>query len=307
MTLQQKLADRLHGVTWHGDEYFSCECVFDTHEKPAMLVYGDGWYCLSCTRGGTLEYLEKNITKLPYKPSVHKSKILPRWTSWERRYGDIDGIVKAAHQNVLKGNDVFFKRRKLDEFIEKGQFGLLDGWIVIPVFDEHKVVRDIVVRAIRQDSVKYVVSIYNQNDSRPLYSPDWDRVKNSPNLFVTYGMFTVWSFEALSLPGVSGITGKSLNAELLDRFQKPIYIVPDRDEETAAFHLANGLGWRGKVLQIDWPDDCSDLDDIHRIYGNVALKEYLENAMKEITHATDNRVNMVSGQPGEFWAGSQGG
>lgn len=261
MTPQQRLAERLSSVTWHG-EYFSCDCVFDSHSRPALLVWEDGAYCMSCGKGWSLEYLEKNLSSIPYRPSVRKSKILPRWKQWEERFGDINGIVEYAHNNVLKGNDTYYKKRKIDQFIKRGKFGLLEGWSVFPIFDKSGQIVDVVVRAIRQKGVKYVVSIYN-NDVRPLYVPNWERVNKTNHIYIVYGIITVWRLEEIGLAGITGITGKSLHPDLLKDFQVPMTIIPDYNEEKDAFRLAGQLGWRGNVKLIDWPDyRCSDLDDV---------------------------------------------
>lgn len=275
MSLQHRLADRLHSVEWHGD-YFSCECVFDSHEKPALLVYNDGYYCMSCAKGGSLEYLEQHVSNIPSRPTVHKHKLLPRWRNWETRYGDMEGIAKAAHQNVLKGNWMYFKHRKIDQFIEQGMFGLMDGWALFPVLDKNREVIDIVVRSIRQKGMKYVIRPYDGDEPRPLYVPNWERVNKADHIYIVYGIVTAWALESIHQPVVTGITGKSLNAELLHEFQKPITVIPDYNEEKDGAKLVHSLGWRGKLKLIDWPDyACEDLDDIRKNYGDEKLAELL--------------------------------
>ena len=262
VNLQEKLADKLENVRW-ADSYFYCLCPKHDDHRNSMLVWKDYFKCYGCGFQGRLEKLEAFIGSTPVKsrPSS-KSIILPQWRNWEKRYGDMPEIVQVAHRNVLNGNDVYFKHRKIDQFIEPGMFGLLDGWAVFPVFNRNKEVIDVVVRAIRQMGAKYVVSIYNQ-DERPLYVPNWDRVLKSDHLFVVYGIITAWALEAIGEPVVTGITGKSLKASLLDPFQLPITVVPDYNEEKDAAHLVSQLGWRGKLKLIDWPDfKCEDLDDV---------------------------------------------
>jgi len=273
MSLQQRLADKLHGA-WHGN-YFSCECCFESHEKPALLCYEDGFFCMSCGKRGSLEYLEKNITNLPLKPPQYKSKILPRWKNWEKRYGDMEGIAQAANNKVIKGGDIYFKNRKINQFIKQGKFGILDQWALFPILDKNGNVIDIVVRGIRQRGVKYVIRPYLGDEARPLYVPNWERVNKADHIYIVYGIVTAWALEAIGEPCVTGITGKSLNADLLKDFQVPITVIPDYNEERDGAKLVNNLGWRGKLKLISWPDNTSDLDDVRTKYGESFLAELI--------------------------------
>jgi len=48
----------------------------------------------------------------------------------------------------------------------------------------------------------------------------------------------------------------------LDEYRKQIIILPDKGEEDTARKLASRLGWRGKVLVLDYPDGCKDPNDL---------------------------------------------
>jgi len=109
-----RLLDKLDGKEY--DSYFSAWCPFDEHKAPALLVYEDGYFCMSCERGGTLDYLENNLSILPTKQPVY-SGLSPKWTQWEKRYGCMDNIADIAHRFVLQGNDLYFKNRKLAMFL----------------------------------------------------------------------------------------------------------------------------------------------------------------------------------------------
>lgn len=267
MSLQDRLADELYLKKIR--HYYYGHCPFHDDVHHSFILYPDYFLCKANTCGvrGNIQKLQTMLATIPYqaKPSTKRS-ILPRWKKWEK-YGDIAEIAHVAHQNVLKGNDVYYKKRKLDQFIQQGMFGLLDGWATIPVFDRKNKIVDIVARAIRQPDVKYILRPYDGDAPRPLYSPNWDRVLKSDHLYVVYGMLTVWALEAIGEPAVTGITGKFSNPELLNDFQKPIIVIPDYGEERTASDLVSKLGWRGRLKLIDFPYDCDDLDDIHRIYG----------------------------------------
>ena len=276
--LQESLFDKLEGSRWSGNErYFACWCPFDTHHKPALLVFNDGYTCLSCGTSGDLEYLNRFLSKgtinVLQKRSTVLKPILPKWSSWQRRYETLEGIADAAHRIADNGMRGYFQKRKIDQFFEQGFFGRLDGWYLFPVFNrEHEIV-DIVVRAgngKKDKGAKYVVSSMNDGE-RPLYVPNWERVIRSDVLYIVFGIITAWSMEAIGLPCATGITGKSLNPELLRDFHKQIIVIPDYDEDNAGVKLVNGLGWRGKLKLVDFPSSCSDLDDVRVQFGNNAL------------------------------------
>ena len=266
--LQLSLFDKLQDSYWlDNNRYFACYCPFDVHKTRALLVYEDGFICKSCGASGTLKYLENHVSDTPLRPTIQKSNVLPRWARWERNYIDIEGIAKVAHKSLTPDRAGYFRNRKIDQFINKGMFGLLDGWLTFPVFDaDHKII-DIVVRngGRKDKDVKYVLKPYKEKVIRPLYTPDWDKVLKSSRIIVCYGILDVWSFEAVGLPAVTGITGKTINPELFTNFQnKEFIIIPDEGEEPDAYRLAGQLGWRGSVHRVNYPYSVKDPDEYRR-------------------------------------------
>jgi len=244
-----------------------------------MLVYEDGMFvCLSCGKKGNLKYLDK-VTGSHFIPQRNNtvSRVLPRWRKWEEKYGDLEGIIFAAHRTLKRYPKFqeYFKKRKIYEYIDEGNIGYLDGWATFPVYSsEHKII-DVVVRTISgKGDVRYVVHP-DTSEMRPLYVPSWDKVNQSQTVYVVYGIIDAISLYLAGLPSVTGVTGKSLKAELLKPLGKRFIIVPDADEEKEAYKLANKLGWRGRVQKIDYPSNCKDPDDIRKEYGNTALLNLL--------------------------------
>ena len=275
--LYNVLMERMEGRPY--SNYFSAFCPFDTHKTPALLVHDDGGFvCLSCGKKGNLQYLDK-VTGSHFIPQRDDtvSKVLPRWRNWEQKYGSLEGIADVAHKSLLRNKpyQTYFKRRKIYEFSEEGYLGYLDGWITFPVFDARHSICDIVVRSIsKQTDVRYVVHP-GMDDSRPLYVPSWERVNHSQTVYVVYGLVDAISLHLAGLPSLTGITGKSLSAELLRPLGKRFVIIPDAGEETEARKLANKLGWRARVKQLDYEDGCKDPDDVRKTFGN----EYLLHAI----------------------------
>lgn len=273
--LYEQLLEKLDGHPY--SNYFSAWCPFDRHKTPALLVHDDGLFvCMSCGKKGTHEFLWKKVGSHYLPPFQHDtvSKVLPRWRMWEEKYGDLEGIAQAAHRTLVRNPNyqTYLKRRKIYEFTNEGCLGYLDSWITFPVFDTtHKVV-DIVVRSLARDGdVRYVVHPADSHTNRPIYVPSWEKVTESECVYVVYGIIDAISLHLAGLPVLTGVTGKSLHADLLKPLRKRFIILPDEGEEKDAIQLANKLGWRAKVKKLDYPEDIKDPDGIRRAYGNEKL------------------------------------
>jgi DNA primase len=272
------LLERMEGRKY--SNYFSAFCPFDRHKAPALLVYDDGMFvCLSCGKKGSLKYLDK-VTGSHFIPQRNDtvSQVLPRWRKWEEKYDDLEGIVQAAHRNLKRYPkfQVYFKKRKIEEFIDEGVLGYLDGWICFPVFETSGKIVDIVVRSsTNRDDIRYVISPIGIHSHTFLYIPSWETVNAAQTVYVVYGIIDAISLHLVGLPVVTGVTGKSLSPDLLKPLGKRFIIVPDMGEETEAYKLANKLGWRARVKEVAYPQDTKDTDDIRRQFGN----EYLLQAL----------------------------
>lgn len=232
--------------------------------------------CLSCNKIWKHEQLDRKIGKhyIPTQRNDTVSKLLPQWRKWEEKYGSLEEIVEFAHRSLKKHKQFqkYLKERKIDEYIDEGMLGYLDGWTIFPVRNGSQDIVDLVVRSTKRDrDVRYVVRPSNHDICHPLYVPSWRRVNQSSTVYVVYGLIDSISLHLAGLPSVTGVTGKSLSPELLKPLGKRFIIVPDDGEELEAHKLANKLGWRAKVKKMNWPDQCKDTDDIRRLYGNKAL------------------------------------
>lgn len=284
MSLQTRLAESLDKVSWHG-HYFSACCVFHHNvNTPALLVYPDRYYCKSCGASGTLAYLDKRLHGVTAKGRVHKDapQILPRWKRWQAKFEDVAELCAFAHSNLKRFKDdrYFFKQRKIDQFIDEGFFGSLEGWLVFPVFDRERKIVDAVIRAgpSKSKDVRYAVYPIAESNANSLYVPNWSAVLKADKIFIVYGIIDSWTLYSIDLPVITGITGKSLSAENIKPLNKMSMIIPDRYEEKDAHKLARDLGWSAEVVRVKWPDSCKDTDDIRVKLGTSKLKKIiLEN------------------------------
>lgn len=269
MSLYTSLQERLNGHIYNG--YFACLCPFHDDHSPSFFVREDGsWYCKSnsChSHGKTLEQLERKLGGHDVKVQKGKSQVLPRWREWENKYGDLEGIADFAHRHA---EHWYFKERKIDEFFELGYFGSLDNWVLFPVFDIKHKIQNIVVRHTKKKDVRYAIK-HTEENKPLLYCPNWRRVQESDTIFIPFGIIDSWAFEACNLASVTGITGKSLSAELLAPLNREIVFIPDYGEEKEAHQLANRLGWKAHVKRLKYEDNEKDPDQVRRFHGNEYL------------------------------------
>lgn len=276
MSLYESLQEKMEGRRYNG--YFHACCPFPHNgrleEHPSFFVYEDGRFrCASCLKTGTLNYLHKylggNDTKMR-KPA--RPQVLPRWKLWEEKYGDLTGIAKYAHQSCKRYPQFmwYFKERKIDQFFDLGFFGMIDNWALFPVFDVNHKIQNIVVRHTIKKDTRYAIK--HVEDSQPLlYVPNWRRVQGSDTIYVPFGIVDSWAFEACELASVTGITGKSLSADLLKALGKRIVLVPDEYEEKEAHQIANKLGWRARVKRLVYPEGAKDPDGLRINFGSDFL------------------------------------
>lgn len=270
-----QLQEKLNGHIYNG--YFTSLCPFHDDHSPSFFVWEDGKYkCKTCGKSGSLDYLNRYLGGHDIKTSKSKSQVSPQWKLWEHKYGDLDGIAEHAHEVCKKfPNEMWYmKQRKIDQFFEFGYFGMIENWMLFPVFDIKHKIQNIVVRNTKKKDIRYVIK--HIDDSKPLlYCPNWERVMRSDMVYVPFGIVDSWAFEDIGLACVTGITGKSLSYELLSKLDKKYIFVPDYKENNEAHCLANRLGMMNDVLDLTYPEHTKDPDEVRTKYGNNYLLELL--------------------------------
>jgi hypothetical protein len=154
------------------------------------------------------------------------------------------------------------------------KLGIRENWLLFPIYDD----ADNVVGAVARDgeggtsSAKYVCP--SRQDPNMIYVPSWDNVKINNYVICTFGIIDAVSLYVLGIPAFSTTNGKRINPDALDWCRKPIIFFPDKGEEEDARRIANQLGWRGHVIECDYPDDAKDPNDL-LINHKDMLKELL--------------------------------
>jgi hypothetical protein len=267
------IVDLLDNPHKYGD-YIACNCNFHDDSSPSMLVYENTFFCKACGMHGSLEYLYRKLSgfdtvskvKIPVKPN----RGMGLWRKWLYEFEDVPSICKEAHKYLVSAPSPYLRRRKIQSVVQSSYIGLMNSFFIFPVFDkEHKII-GAVARAsptIQTKEVRFSVS----PDCNALYVPDWKRVLESEYLIVVFGIFDALGLSICGFPVVTGISGASFNADLLDEFRKPIYVIPDKGEERQALSLISQLDWRGSPLFLDFPDECKDTADIREKFDDETL------------------------------------
>lgn len=244
-------------------KYFACECPYDQHQTPALLVYQDGWFrCLSCGVTGTYDRLWRKLSGQEVVISV------PERMMWHppaaaKTIGEQESFCMSAYECLTANIDTlgwYLRMRGVLGRVDSCRLGWNAGWYTIPVYSREHTFEGYVMRAS--------IAIQHATGRRfnmprgmggKMYVPDWHMLESAPFILVVYGIFDALALSELRLPVCTDTSGKKgFRPEWLDAYRKPVYIIPDKGEELDGRKLANELGWRGKPILLDYPDGIKD-------------------------------------------------
>lgn len=250
------------------DRYIACRCIFHSPDNnPSLFIYEDGFRCASCGKFGNTQQLLNQLknNRIPFKPTI-SNNIQPRnpFTNWINKFGSLAKVCWIAHQQAIKNpHHITYltqKRGLTMKTVKELGLGVLNGWYTIPFKDGRKVL-GATSRVGQHAPYRLYVNPKGQSPDL-LYVTDYDRVQSSDKIYLTFGIFDAITLYQLGLASMSTTTGKRLNPEALDKFRKPIYIIPDVGEEKEGHKLAGEIGWRGKVMELP-QDGKKDVSDIY--------------------------------------------
>lgn len=287
MKLFYQITEKLqhcHIYNGNGNEYATSFCPFHTNTNtPAFFVYPDWYKCSSCNAQGPLSKLWVKLSgEIRVSHTTTKTNLgIPPWRSWIKQYGDYEAAALSAHKTAVGMPSLigYLKKRKISEFTELGKFGWIGGWLSFPVMDEFG---DIVDWTLRAHPSKHIVSRYvvrprlSKNEPHHLYVPDWKRFQEADTVHCCFGIIDSWALYAAGFASCTGISGKSIDPKLFEDVRKNIKVVPDMWEEEAGMKLVHGLGWRGELMDIDYPSDCKDASDILTLHSVEKLQEIMK-------------------------------
>ena len=252
--------------------YVLGRCPFHDDTHPSLWVGQKGRFkCYGCGVSGTVEYLWSRISGNTVQASETKHR------SWRIR-GSLEEYVEEKHQTLVAVPSLqeYLRRRKLDDMIVPAKLGWDDGWYVIPVFGPEKV-EGVVWRADSHTQKATGMRYLTPAGQPPLLMRGTHvrcgQIGTSGSgpasngfgmvLWIVFGTLDVLCLSKFKVACVTATGGKnSFNPSWADTFRCKVNIWPDKGEEETARKLARQLDWRGRVVEIEWPDDSKDVNDL---------------------------------------------
>jgi len=259
------------------DHYICALCPFHDDTRPSFFVYEDSYKCFSCdAKGKTSDLLDKLSLISGNVVPTKKYYFTNPWTIWMRSHSLIR-ITEQAHLQCIENNKtIYMKERGINlQTIKDLRLGYRDNWIVFPIFDQHNHVIGGTARAGKDKVTESKYINPKGQDPDMLFVPSWQRVIDKQTVFLTFGIIDAISIYQLGYASMSTTTGKRLNPDALSGIRKKIVIIPDDGEVVEAVWLSANLGWRGKVMKIEWADGMKDVNDLF-IRHRPHLEELLQ-------------------------------
>lgn len=251
--------------------YASALCLWHDDQSPSLLIYHDGFFiCQGCGEQGGFNKLYLKLCQVrghrPLKRQLSAAPGLdfPAWS-------DKTGMQTVWEQSVrtlekYPGLRWYIEKRGLgEEAWETYSLGWYNEWIIIPVLDPQGQLQGLVARATpgiqKATGMRYMIPA----GQPPMpYVPNWARLLSEPAVFTCFGVLDAISIDRLGFGVMTGTNGKDhLDPAWLDAYRKPIGVIFDKGEYQAAAHprLMSGLDWRGRLLQLHYPDGLKDPND----------------------------------------------
>lgn len=251
--------EKLEQAHYYDVGYIVSLCIFHSESRPSLFIYPDMYRCASCGHWGKTSDLLEKLDKTHIYPHQEQSYSHNPFTRWLKD-NTLSKVIHIANINLpIK----YISDRGISPDIQRQlHLGLLDGWITFPIMNDKGKIIGAVARAgeDNRSKSKYILP-YKQSPDL-LYVTDWGRFVTQTNLYLTYGILDAITLYAAGFAAMSTTTGKRINPSAFDKIRKHIIIIPDLSEEREALKLAAKLGWRGKVVQLPYPDGCKDVNDL---------------------------------------------
>ena len=260
------------------DRYIVGLCPFHDDGDPSLMVWPDGWFnCLGCNRHGSWKQL---YNKLKGQDIILRPETRRSWNG-PVIHGSLEDITYQAHIDLTNFSSLgwYIEERGLSNRIEINEIGYHEGWYTFPVLDKDGNFVTTVFRSTPVVQQASGIRYYVKHDRLP-YVPDWRRVEKGDYILVCYGIMDALTLADLGYPVMTGTSGKTFNYEWLETYRKAIYIIPDKHEEEDAYELARNLQFRGRVINLEYPDGYKDCNDFYHKRKGEVLRHQLENAIR---------------------------
>ena len=273
------VAEYLSNVSLHG-EYLTALCPFHDDKHPSFFVNEEYYNCMGCqTNGKTIDLIPR-LEGEEVHTYEETERVRNPFMGWIKRYKSLSGALIQAYrvgQQFPTQMSYVIDRGLTDESIKRYRIGWLDGWITFPALDRNKKVIGATARLIRGNA-RYMTPKDQNKDV--LFIPDWSRLNNFSYVYLVFGIMDALTMAQAGYPVITTMTGINPHPEPFSGIRKTIYVIPDKGEEKQGTKLVAGLGWRGRLVKIDWPEGCKDINDVW-VKDNSLLKRILHPVISE--------------------------
>lgn len=268
MSTLDLVAEKLEGAKNYG-KYIASLCPFHNDKRPSFFVYEDTYRCLACGAHGSTASLIHKLSNVPDKVRIfNEPQSRNPFTGWIAKWG-LHGCVDIGYRNLEKNPSHYLQSRGIDiECQNSLRIGILDGFLIFPIFNHWQELVGAVARVGENNTSTSKYYLPKNQDSKLLYVPSWERIKEHEEVFVTFGIIDAISLYCMGYASASTTTGQSVSVEAFERIRKRIIFIPDKLEEESALKIAAKLSWRGDVITLPYPLHTKDVNDIFRIDRN---------------------------------------
>lgn len=282
-----KYEDFLHKLPQAEDKgrYIVGVCPFHPDNSPSLLVFQDGYFhCLGadCARSGTWKTLWNRLSGQPVQ-------VVPEKRIYYRSPGnllidDYGSKEEGAYQSYIdlvrfSNFQWYLELRGLVDAMDIHEIGYHRGWYTFPVRDSEYKFENVIFRAAPH--VQDALNMRYWADGQPsMYVPDWQLLHKEDYIVLVFGIMDALTLNKFRIPVISPTHGHTFDANWLNDFRKPIYVLPDKGEERSGLRIAANLGWRGQLVRLDWPLGVKDPNDFLKTGKQEELLRQLERKIK---------------------------
>jgi hypothetical protein len=249
--------------------YIVAACPFHSDNSPSLLIYPDGYFhCLGadCARSGTWKTLWNKLSGQPIQVTAER-RIHYRSPArlLEEDYDSREEGAYQAYINLSRYETFqwYLQMRGVTDAIDLHEIGYHRGWYTFPVWDREYKFQNVIFRAAPH--VQQAIDMRYWADGQPsMYVPDWQLLFKGDYIVIVFGILDALTLNKFRFPVISPTHGHIFDPNWINEFRKPIYVIPDKGEEKAGLRLVADLGWRGRLIRLNWPAGLKDANDFLR-------------------------------------------
>ncbi len=265
-------------------KYILGVCPFHSDNSPSLLVFKDGWFlCLAadCSVNNRWVVLWNRLKGQPIR-LVPEHRLAYNVPEAIRDFESREDMAYEAHRHLVRyDRGWYLEMRGLGDAIEMHELGYWRGWYTFPVWGKDYSFENVVFRTAPHLQIALDGNPRYWADGKPsMYVPDWHLLNKGDYIVVVFGIMDALTLNKFRFPVVTPTHGHIFDPNWLGTYRKPIFVIPDKGEEKAGLHLTSNLGWRGRMIRLDWPDGMKDANDFLKAGKQDDLLSQLDRRLR---------------------------